>query len=392
MDRPKLLIAVTSPMSGLFFQGQLAWLRDQGFEVHFLCSPGQPAESIVASQDVKFHPVTMERGISPWRDLRALWRIVGVLWRVRPQIVNAGTPKAGMLVMLAACFCVIPVRIYTIHGLRFETVKGPLRWLLFVLDKFSCKMATHVVCVGPGLRLLALRHHLCPEKKLRVIGPGTANGIDLKTFSQSAISIASGAMLRKRLGILPDALVIGFVGRLVRDKGIAELTVAWRELRQQFPTAVLLLIGDHEAGDPIVESDRALLANDVRVLHMAFTSEIINCYAAMDLLVLPSYREGLPTVLLEAAAMELPVVATRIPGCGDVVEDEKTGLLVPLCDAHALTKAIARYLANPKLRAVHGQAARASVSEKFDRYIIWKSVGKFYHEVAMIGQNRKKYQ
>ena len=169
MERPRLLIAVTSPMSSLFFQGQLAWLREQGFEVHFLCSPGQPAEDIVASQCVNFHPVPMERGISPWRDLRALWRVIGVLRRVRPQIVNAGTPKAGMLVMLASWFCAVPTRIYTIHGLRFETVNGPLGWLLFILEKFSCTMATHVVCVGPGLHSLVRQYRLCSENKTRVL-------------------------------------------------------------------------------------------------------------------------------------------------------------------------------------------------------------------------------
>lgn len=382
MKRPRLLIAVTSPMSGLFFKGQLAWLRDQGFEVHFLCSPGQPAEDIVASQCVNFHPVPMERGISPWRDLRALWRVIGVLRRVRPQIVNAGTPKAGMLVMLAAWFCAVPTRIYTIHGLRFETVNGLLGWLLFVLEKVSCTMATHVVCVGPGLHSLVRQYRLCSENKTRVLGPGTANGIDLNIFSPTATTVESGVALRARLGISPDALVIGFVGRLVRDKGMEELILAWRELRQRFSTAVLLLVGDHEAGDPIAASERALLASDERVYQIAFTSEVITCYAAMDLLVLPSYREGLPTVLLEAAAMELPVVATRIPGCSDVVEDEKTGFLVPLRDTHALINAIARYLADPTLRVAHGKAARASVSEKFDRYKIWNAIGKFYHEVA----------
>ena len=390
MERPRLLIAVTSPMSGLFFQGQLAWLREQGFEVHFLCSPGQPAEEIVVSQGVKFYPVPMERAISPWRDLRALWRVIGVLRRVQPQIVNTGTPKAGLLVMLASWFCAVPVRIYTIHGLRFETASGPLRWLLFLLEKFSCKMATHVVCVGPGLHSLVLRYHLCSANKVRVLGPGTANGIDLKIFSPTATTVESGVALRARLGIPHDALVIGFVGRLVRDKGIAELTVAWRELRQQFSAAVLLLIGDHEAGDPIVASDRILLANDERVFQMAFTNEVTTCYAAMDLLVLPSHREGLPTVLLEAAAMELPVVATRIPGCGDVVEDEVTGLLVPLRDAQALTKAMSRYLSDSTLRVSQGKAARTRVCEKFDRYLVWDAMGKFYREVyATYGSRRK---
>jgi glycosyltransferase involved in cell wall biosynthesis len=381
MERPRLLIAVTSPLSGVFFHGQLAWLRDQGFEVHFLCSPGAPAEDIVRQQGAEFHAVEMHRGISPWRDLRSLWRLVGVLRRVRPAIVNAGTPKAGMLVILAACLCRVPVRIYTIHGLRFETVRGPLRSVLVLIERAVCALATRVLCVGPGLRGLVLRHRLCAAAKATVPGAGSANGIDLEAFAAGPW-VEAGGTLRLAHGIPADAPVIGFVGRLVRDKGIAELVQAWRGLRQRHPSAHLLVVGEVEAGDPVAAADRAALLADGRVHITGFVAEVRPAYAAMQVLVLPTYREGLPTVLLEAGSMGLPVVASSIPGCRDVVADGETGILVPVADAPALEAGLERYLADAALRHRHGHAARARMERDFSRLVVWRSLGEVYRTAA----------
>lgn len=377
MEPPRLLIAVTSPMSGLFFQGQLAWLQAQGFEVHFLCAPGQPAEAIVAGQHAIFHPVAMRRGLSPWNDLASLWRIVRVLRRVRPHLVNAGTPKAGMLVMLAAWLCRVPVRIYTIHGLRFETVTGPVRALLVTIERVVCRLANRVICVGPGLRGLVLAHRLCPAAKVAVPAAGSANGIDLEAFARPAW-LPSGLALRSALGIPGDAPVVGFVGRLVRDKGVGELVQAWRGLRERFPAVHLLIVGDVETGDPVLGDDHETLRTDPRVHITGFISEVRPAYAAMQMLVLPTYREGLPTVLLEAGAMGLPAVASDIPGCRDVITDGMTGALVAIHDARALENALARYLSEPEFAAGHGAAARRQVTSLFAREVVWRAWSECY--------------
>jgi glycosyltransferase involved in cell wall biosynthesis len=381
MERPRLLIAVTSPMSAGFFRGQLAWLKAQGFEVHFLCAPGQPAGSIAADEGATFHGIAIERNISPWRDLRSLWRIVRLLRRVRPDVVNAGTPKAGLLVTLAAWLCRVPVRIYTVHGLRFETVRGPLRGVLVTIERLVCACATQVLCVGPGLRGLVLEHRLCSAAKATVPAHGSANGIDLAAFERSAWEDA-GRTLRQTHGIPADAAVIGFVGRLVRDKGIAELVQAWARLRREFPAAHLLIVGDVETGDPVAAGDAAILRQDPRVHITGFVTEVRPAYAAMQVLVLPTYREGLPTVLLEAGAMEVPAVASDIPGCRDVVMDGGTGRLVPVGDAAALYAGVEEYLDSPHLGREHGAAARRWMQERFDRAVVWQWYGEFYAGVS----------
>lgn len=379
MKRPRLLIAVTSPMSAVFFHGQLAWLRDQGFDVHFACGAGQSAQEIATGQGAMFHPLHFERSISPWSDLRALWQVINLLRRVRPHIVNAGTPKAGLLMMLAAWLCRIPVRIYTVHGLRFETVRDPLRSVLTTIERLVCACATRVLCVGPGLRGLVLSHQLCPAAKLTVPAHGSANGIDLEAFQRATWS-AAAKYLRQELAIPQDAPVIGFVGRLVRDKGIAELVQAWRQVREKFPAVHLLIVGDVEAGDPIGTDDLNALRDDERVHITGFITEVRPAYAVMQVLVLPTYREGLPTVLLEAGAMSLPAVASDIPGCRDVVISDITGLLVPPRDAIALGAALSHYMRDQQACTRDGFAARSVIVRRFSRQVVWQGLAACYRD------------
>jgi glycosyltransferase involved in cell wall biosynthesis len=183
--------------------------------------------------------------------------------------------------------------------------------------------------------------------------------------------------LRARLGISPDAAVLGFVGRLVRDKGIAELAAAWGMLRDEFPGAHLVLVGPEEPQDPVPPGTMELLRQDPRV-HLVGPADSAPWYAAMDVLLFPSYREGFPNVPLEAAAMGLPVVATRIPGCVDAVADGETGTLVPPRDAGALAGAVRPYLASPALRSQHGRRGRERALRDFGQEAIWAALHAEY--------------
>ena len=381
MKRPRLLIAVTSPMSAGFFHGQLAWLREVGYEVHFLCGPGQPADTIVPAQGAIYHTVPLERGIAPWRDVWSLWQVMGVLRRVRPDIINAGTPKAGMLVLLAAWLCQVPVSIYTIHGLRFETVRGPLRSLLISIERMVCAAATQVLCVSGSLRKVVLQYRLAGAGKVAVLANGSINGIDTDGFIR-AQWLDAGRDLRRSLDIPLEAPVIGFVGRAVRDKGIRELVAAWAEVQAQIPSVHLLIVGDVESGDRITQEDERTLRSDPRVHITGFVTEVRPAYAAMEVLVLPTYREGLGLVLLEAGAMELPVVASDIPGCRDAVVAGVTGVLVPVRDSPALAAAILAYLNDPPLRTDHGLAGSQYVRRRFTRRLVWQSLADYYQDIV----------
>jgi glycosyltransferase involved in cell wall biosynthesis len=364
----------------MFYQGQLAWLRSQGFEVHFLCTPSDQAREAVEAQGATFHAVPMERAIAPWADLCSLFQIARLLIRLRPAMINTGTPKAGLLVMVAAALVGIRARIYTIHGLRLETFTGLKRRVFMFIERVVCTLATDVLCVSHSLRARVGELGLCPRRKSAVAAGGSVNGIDVERFTRSRWA-EEGRALRTVHGIAADAPVIGFVGRFVRDKGMRELAQVWSFIRDRHPTAHLLMVGDLDQGDPPDAEDYRRLRADERVHWTGFLAEVYHCYAAMDLLLFPSYREGLSVTLLEAAAMEVPAVASDIPGCCDAVESGQTGVLVPVHDVEGFRAAISRYLTDPALRRRHGQAARVFLIQRFSRPQVWQALSAYYRGV-----------
>jgi glycosyltransferase involved in cell wall biosynthesis len=236
-----------------------------------------------------------------------------------------------------------------------------------------------VLCVSHSIRQIAVEEGLCPAEKIKVLASGSGQGVDADNrFNPTRWDEREKRELRSRLAIPEEALVVGFVGRIVRDKGITELAEAWRRLREDYPQAHLLLVGDYEEQDPVPDDVRKMLDNDPRVHITGWLTEAAPYYSIMHLLVLPSYREGFPNTPLEAAAMELPVVATDIPGCRDAVENGRTALLVSPRDARALEDAIRRYLDAPLLRQQHGKAGRERVLRLFRQEILWQALYEEY--------------
>ena len=354
---PRLLHATTVPMTLPFVAGHVEEARRRGFEVHVLSSPGAALDTFARDLRVAAHAVPMARRIAPLADLAALGRMVRVMRRVRPTIVDAHTPKAGLLAMMAATLCRVPVRVYHQHGLPLMTATGPKRRLLRVTEREACGLAHQVVCISASLREVLVSERLCPPGKIEVLEHGSIDGVEAeRTFNPAGVSPEAAARVRARYRIPPAAPVIGFVGRVVRDKGLVELTQAWRGLRERYPLLHLLVAGPVEREDPIPPDVEQTLRSDPRVPLAGMVHDMPAVYRILDRRVLPTYREGFGAALLEASAMELPVVATRIPGCVDAVREGETGLLVPARDAEALTAAIRRYLDDADLRRRHGAA------------------------------------
>jgi glycosyltransferase involved in cell wall biosynthesis len=372
----------TAPEALKFVQGPVGHLQRLGFVVHAISSPGALLEDFARQTGVPVVPVTMLRRVSPLRDLKSLWQLLVALRRIAPDVVHAHTPKGGLLGMIAAWLLRVPVRIYHMRGLPVLTATGPKRVLLTLSEKVSCALADKVLCVSHSVRTCAIELGLSNAAKLEVLHRGSGQGVDAQgRFNPTGLLPSTGRDVRSKLGIAHDALVLGFVGRIVRDKGMQELTEAWQSLRDEFPNLHLLVVGPFEPQDPVPAATENILRTDPRI-HLA--GEDWNSppfYAAMDLVVLPTYREGFPNVPLEAAAMELPVVATRIPGCVDAVEDNVTGLLVPDHDAQALAEAIRRYVSDPSLRRQHGEAGRVRALRDFRPEAIWEAMSLVYNDL-----------
>jgi glycosyltransferase involved in cell wall biosynthesis len=371
----KLVHVMTVPESLGFLTGQVGYLKARGFEISAISSPGEFLLRFADREHIDVHGVDMPRRITPLRDVVALARIVSALRRIRPQIVHAHTPKGGVLGMVSAWLARVPVRVYHMRGLPFTTATGWRRTLLMWSERISCSLAHRVFCVSSSVRQLAVESRLCRPDKIVVLAQGSGNGVDaVQRFNDSNISSSVREETRRRHDISPDALVLGFIGRIVRSKGIIELAGAWRELRQDFPNLHLLLVGPHEMQDRIPEEIDRALQSDPRVHFLGHEWNTPPLYAIMDVLALPTYREGFPNVLLEAAGMKVPVVATQVPGCTDAVQDGITGTLVPPYDAKGLAAAVRTYLRNGELRRLHGEAARARVLCDYSPLAIWKAV------------------
>ena len=375
----RLLHVTTVPMSLTFLRGQVGFMKERGLEVHALSSPGDGLWEFGAREGVPVYAVEMPRRITPLGDLAALWKIYRRVRRVRPAIVHSHTAKGGLLGTLGAWLARVPVRVYHMRGLPLETASGPKRTLLWWTDRIACALAHRVICVSHSLRAIVVEEGLCPPHKIDVLLGGSGNGVDAaRRFDPRLAPEGARHDTRARFAIPADALVIGFVGRIVRDKGVSELVEAWRALRDEFPGAHLLVVGPYEPQDPIAEHERDLLEKDPRVHLAGMDWNTVPLFSSMDLLVLPTYREGFPNVLLEAAAMELPVVATRVAGCVDAVEEGRTGMLVPPRDGVALAAAIREYLSSAALRRDHGTAGRERVLRLFSPEGIWRELHAEY--------------
>jgi lipopolysaccharide/colanic/teichoic acid biosynthesis glycosyltransferase len=347
-----------------------------------LSSPGKNLQEISETEGVPFFSVPMERGIAPLKDLIVLWRLCRVMRAVRPDIVDAGTPKAGLLVGLAAYVQRVPHRVYSLLGLRLETETGIKRLVLWITEWIACACANRVVCVSPSLRERVIASKLVPREKTVILANGSF-GVDIDHFTpRNAGNSAETKHLSQEIGIPEGAPVIGFVGRLVKDKGIQHLVAAFTKLRQTFPELHLLLVGELEKESSIDSEIREAIESTPGIVRLGFVSDPASYYKLMDVVALPTYREGFPQISLEAQASGLPMVTTDATGARDSVISGVTGYVVPVGNSNALADAIGMLLADPELRIRMGQAGRNWVERDFRREIVWDAQVDLYRSLT----------
>lgn len=373
-----MLVTTVPDTMAIILGGQPRHLAKQ-FELILVTSPGDLLTRIEAQENLPVTTVPMERGIHLLKDLASVWRMVQTLRLHRPDLVHSYTPKAGLVTMLAAWLCRVPVRVHTFTGLIFPTSKGLKQQVLIWADRLICACATHIVPEGQGVKQDLQRYHIT-SKPLRVIGHGNIAGVDTGHFNPDDAEVRAAARaLQTRLALEPSSLIFCFVGRLNQDKGIVELFQAFATLPAQ---AHLLLVGELDSSAPIPKALQTALQNHPRVHALGFMDDIRPALSLADVLVLPSYREGFPNVVLQAGAMELSVIATDINGCNEVVEPGFNGWLVPARDACALHQAMQTAMQTQESeRASMGQRARERIQARFERTEHWRRMEKFYSEL-----------
>lgn len=377
--KKKLFITTTIAESLSFFTGQPRMWKDR-FDVCAISSDSKKLKDFADAEGICYKHIPMVREISLFSDFICLFRLIFLFIIERPEVVHGNTPKASMLSMIAAWIARRPVRIYMCHGLRYETTSGILLKVLKFMEWISCHCATQVIGVSQGVVDRLVDDGLCRKDKIKVVGYGTAGGIDLERFSRNAIGDES--YIRKEFNISDDAFIFSFVGRVVKDKGINELVAAFDKLSKLSSNIHLFLIGPNEDADPISIETKDIIASNSRIYSLGRQNDVRPYIAASNALVLPSYREGLGQVILEANALEVPCIATDIVGPRDVIVPLVNGELVRVRDVESLYQKMKEWVDNPSLVKEMAKTSRAYTESRFAQDIVRNNYYKEYCRLA----------
>lgn len=363
-----------------FLGKQLNWFAEKGNKEYVICSPSEELEKFSKDYVFKYKSIDVLRKISIGKDLKAVWSTYRYIKEIKADIVTGHTPKGGLIAMLAAWLARVPIRIYLRHGLVYETSHGLKRALLINIDRLASRLATKIVCVSPSVARRSIVDKLNPISKQVVLLNGTCNGIDTERFSIDNIDKSKLYELRTSLGINDGDFVIGFAGRLVRDKGIIELVRAYKALRSVHSNVRLMLVGMLEIRDALPKDVVKVIQEDEGIVKTGYVgyAEIEYYYALMNAFVLASYREGFPTSVLEASSMGLPVITTKATGCIDSIIDGETGIFVDHDDKELLSALDTLYESDVK-RIEMGKKGRQFVIDHFKQELIWKEIERLYN-------------
>lgn len=371
--KKKVLRIATVPISlNLLLQGQLRMLNEE-YEMVAVSSPGKDLEEVGAREGVRTVGIRMERRISPIQDLKSLFALIKLIRKEKPWMVHTMTPKAGLLGMLAARICGVPVRLHLFTGLVFPTSTGLKRRLLMATDKLTCACATFINPEGEGVKRDLERFGIT-HKELHIVGNGNINGIDMTYFDRTEEVMKKAESIREK-----DCITFCFVGRIVGDKGMNELAEAFARLEKEFPSCRLLLVGDFEEKlDPVSPETKRMFLENSRVTFAGWQQDIRPYLAASDIFVFPSYREGFPNVVLQAGAMGLPSIVTDINGSSEIIRDGVNGVIIPPRDTEALWKAMRNMLTDEAARRKMAANARNLIGSRYDRTFLWQELKKTY--------------
>ena len=374
----KLIRITTVPLS-LFslLKGQLRFMS-QHYEVKGVSSEGELRSVAEAYEGVEILPLEMTRTIAPIKDLKAVWLLYKLFKKEKPLIVHTHTPKAGTVGMLAAKLARVPLRLHTIAGLPLLEATGKKRSLLNLVEKATYACATMIYPNSDGLKKIILEQKFTKKEKLKVIGMGSSNGIDTKHFNAEHFSKEACLILRKTLNIKEQDFVFIFVGRLVGDKGINELIIAFSKLKQQY-NAKLLLVGTFEAElDPLKADTLKEINSNANIISVGFQKDVRPYFAISDALVFPSYREGFPNVVMQAGAMGLPCIVSDINGCNEIIVEGENGMIIPVKNETILFQKMQWFLAHAEEVNKLKLNARKMIVERYEQQYVWHAILEEY--------------
>lgn len=364
----KICYVVTIPLTiESFFIPQLQYLAANGFDVTVVCSNDSNLQEKLG-ECIRFHPIDIPRGISVGGSIYALKALTRFFRKEKFDLIQYSTPNAAFYSSIAAKKAGCKVRNYHLMGLRYLGASGMGRIILKALEKIACYNSTSIECVSKSNMELGIKEGLFPKEKAIVVWNGSTGGVDLSRFDFSKRQ-QWRREIRKELGYSDSDFVYGFVGRITKDKGIDELLSAFLELKDN---SKLLLVGDIEEDNHLDVELLAKAQQNSNIKFHSFVSDIERYYAAIDVLVLPSYREGFGNVVIEAGAVGTPVIVTDIPGPTDTIDREKTALVVPVKNPNALAESLRKI--RERNYVAMGENAAQFAKENFDSKVLCQKI------------------
>ena len=357
---------------------QIEYFNDIGTEVHIACSNGPQLDNYKKKWNFVFLELKINRKISLFDDIFSIFVLIKYIKKNNINVVVGHTPKGALIAMISAFLCKVNKRIYFRHGLMFETSKGIKRKILIYIEQFTSTLSTKVICVSNSVLDKSIEYKITIKNKLLLINNGSCNGIDsLNRFNIASISNDFLKNKRKEYNISINDVVVGFVGRLSKDKGINELIQAWNSVKNRYTNVKLLLCGPVDERDPINKNLLNKILNDSTIIYTGEVIETEYIYSLLSIFILPSYREGFPTVVLEASSMNLPVITTKNTGCIDSIIENITGIFTEI-NPDCISDKIEFYINNPELSILHGRNGRKFVVNNFNQKQIWNKLALEY--------------
>ncbi|QXP52438.1 MULTISPECIES: glycosyltransferase family 4 protein [Cellulophaga] len=379
--KKKIIRITTVPQSlGGLLTGQLSFMSDY-YDVIGISSNEQVLKNVGIKEGINVIPLEMTRSITPFKDLKAIIDLYKILKKEKPFIVHSHTPKAGMVAMIASRFARVPNRLHTIAGLPLLEATGLKRVILNFVEKLTYGCATKIYPNSYGLKKIILEEKFTIDKKLKVIGNGSSNGIDTSIFDPKIYTEKQKKELKKSLHINDNDVIYTFVGRLVKDKGINELVAAFTQLEKEKDNVKLLLVGTYESElDPLSTDTLHFIENNKNIINVGWQNDVRPYFSISNFLTFPSYREGFPNVVLQASAMKLYSIVTDINGCNEIVIEGLNGTIIPTKNTEQLyTKML--NLHDKNISGLDLEKCRSLIIEKYERTFVWKKLLEEYQSL-----------
>ena len=355
-----------------FLLEQLVYLSQNGFDVTVVCEY-DPIFARDCPLELKYIPVHMTRKIGWWSTFVGWWELYRLFKREKFRMIQYSTPKASLISSLAGFIAGIPIRLYCQWGIYYVGSSSLTKKVFKLIEKLTCFFSTDIAPDSKGNLEFAIDEGLYPRKKVSVIYSGSSNGVNLNTFD-IAQKIIWRNRIKAELNLNESSFIYGFVGRITKDKGINELTNAFQRLAENNSRIFLLLVGMEEEEHELNSTTVKVIHNHPQIITLGWKANVQEYMAAMDVMVLPSYREGLSTVIIEAQAMEVPVITTDMPGPRDAIFNGKTGILIPIADEKSLMATMHKLKNNQDLLKSMGDKGILFVRENFEQGMFWEKV------------------